>query len=517
MDTVSYRGLEMRVVQSLPHARTVELDESRNSYKWTRWDLSFIVTLEPLALSANLVSPPYNNLNVAPLTANAANYQNKTSVKPTMPGVTDTLIRRFLEYPRGQLIVTASGPPLAADGTPQPIKNFTTNASVVVLRSPAAGMECDANSGPFCKVNSIQEVAGERMWLLHLTFTTYIYEDSLDSITGTPPILISNRWAVTTDTNESHLTDRIVEGIVHFRNDQLLAAETGNGESITDFYRSVFASFTVPSGFQRKKVQCTTLAQGNMVRYRIVDREQPLQQVNIGNADKVPSIRLEYTERSWMWRGSAARAVGQGLDAPARVPAWAEPFLPLFGAGGVAAFNLLIRGANVLHSGAKQLPKRYKTVIVRAWGNRLFDRAAIVGRAVQLLVGRMGTASLLLPHTAEMSISYHSAQMMAQAEQTFEWSFSDAPTVSITTALNLTNLLFNNPDRRGVGDLLFDGYAGQNADVTGMLQRSPNFTQPPFPSQSGTHGTWPRFSPAYLADLATQTLESIGASPDAPP
>src|SRR6185369_11372922 len=109
MDLVSYRGIPMRIVQSLPHLRMPELDESRATYKWTRCDFSFIVTLEPAALSAIPAQLPDTGATI-PNTANAADFQaGRAAIPPTMPGQTDAAIRRFLEYPRGTLIIRSIG------------------------------------------------------------------------------------------------------------------------------------------------------------------------------------------------------------------------------------------------------------------------------------------------------------------------------------------------------------------------------------------------------------------------
>ncbi|MDT7817746.1 MAG: hypothetical protein QOJ42_7662 [Acidobacteriaceae bacterium] len=413
-----------------------------------------------------------------------------------MPADTDVAIRRFLEFPRGNLVIFSTD-------------MLTGQPTSVVLRSPAVNpngstQACDANNGPFCKVNSIQEIAGERLWQIHLVFETYIREDSLAS-GEEEPILVSNQWSVATDTNWQHLTTRIIEGMVHFRADRLI-----NTLNPAEAFRSTFASFTVPLGFQRTQVQSRTLASGNQVAYRIVDSEEPMLRPESATRRVV---RLEYTESSWQWAGSigrgAAQALSQGFEAP--------PIL-----SGPSAIGGWFRGRvmGLANSGVNQLPKRHKTVIVRAWGNREMPRSGLINLGMALAVSRMGTQAFILPSTSESIISYHSAQMMAQIQSTIRWSFSDTGGIgNLQNVFTLGTALFSNPSG-GVGDARFENFIRQPEDSP-QLFIGPQFNraQTPFPHDSGTRGTWYDGSdPQILARLTKQTLESIGAQdPGVPP
>lgn len=512
MNIIYYRGCPLQVLRSNPWVREVVLDESNQSYKWTKWTISAVVTYNPEAITyAPSAGGGGNGPGVnqrgpgggpdtgagAPTPGGVFRRSVGDAGGPSrMPADTDVAIRRFFEFPRGNLVVFSTD-------------MLTGQPTSVVLRSPAINpngstQACDANNGPFCKVNSIQEVAGERLWQIHLVFETYIREDSLAS-GQVAPILVSNQWSVSTGTNWQHLTTRIIEGIVHFRADRLI-----NTLNPAEAFRSTFAAFTVPSGFQRTEVLCRTLASGNQVAYRVVDTDQPFQKIGIANKN---SVRLEYSESSWVWVGSAGRALGASIS---NLMSTITPgnILTPFAIGGAVANFVRGQSAAIMN----ELPKRYKTCTVRAWGNRDMRRPGLTNLALSLSTSLMGTRAWIDTTTSETIISYHSAQMMAQVQTTSKWSFSEAG--GITSLPNLINLgnLFANPDA-GTGDFTLAGFIGAG-ESTPLLQIVPNANpQTPFPYDSGTRGTWSSVSdPQILARLTTQVLESLGdQNPGAPP
>lgn len=508
MNLISYRGMPLQVLRSNPWVREVVLDESQQSYRWTKWTISAIVTYNPAAVTyapsagggAGGAGRNPRGLGGMPDTGAGAPTPGGVFNPPgpqRMPADTDVAIRRFLEFPRGALVV------LSTD-------MLTGLPNSVVLRSPAQNpngsfQACDANNGPFCKVNSIQEIAGERLWQIHVVFETYIREDSLAS-GASPPTLVSNQWSVATDTNWQHLTTRVIEGMVHFRADRLI-----NTLNPAEAFRSTFAAFTVPNGFQRKQVLCRTLASGNQIAYRIVDSEEPFQKAG---QPATASVRLEYTESSWMWRGSFARGAAQAIQN--RPTAGIGTFLNPVALGAFARDLVL----NPINSAINQLPKCYKTVIARAWGNREMSRAGLINLVMALANSRMGTVSLWLPATSETIITYHSAQMMAQIQSTYNWSFSETGGIgNVQNLFTIGTSLFSAP-AGGVGNATFDAYARQPEDSP-QLFVEPNFNRPqaPMPHDSATRGTWyQNTDPQFFARLTTQVLESIGAQdPGAPP
>lgn len=510
MNIIQYRGCPLQVLRSNPWVREVILDESGTSYKWTKWTISAIVTYNPDAISyapsPGTAGPgrnprgaggaPDSGINAPRVGGVASVALGAGSGPERMPADTDVAIRRFLEFPRGPLVVFSTD-------------MLTGRPTSVMLRSPVQNPDgslqpCDANNGPFCKVNSIQEVAGERLWQIHLTFETYIYEDSLR--TGqSPPTIVSNRWSITVDTNWQHLTTRIIEGIVHFRADLMLTEPDSNP---AETFRGEFANFTVPAGFQRTQVLCKTLPQGNQIAYRIVDTDQPYQK---NSTAALQSVRLEYKESSWMWQGSFGRAVGQTANWAATNPVTAIAMPQVLAAQG-------------LQFGLAQLPKRYKTVIARAWGNRNMPRATLVGIAMSVANARMGTAGFIDTSTNECIVTYSSAQMMAQVQSTSRWSFSESAGMLLLDLVNLSEFFGDFPSV-GIGDLTLMGFAGQDGAVRGgLLRQQANTANTPFPNDSGTRGTWSDSGPGFINDsqmfsrLLTQTLEGIGTqSPGAPP
>ncbi len=387
MDFLSYRGLPLQILQSTVHERAPQHDKSHSTFECTRWLVSFLVTYNPGAISYPAVG------GGLPIPGSGQ-----------MPVITDKTIRAFLEKPRGQLIVRSA----TAPNTPYAnLVNPAVNPASVVIVSPEGNRVCDVRNGPFCKVNSVQEVPGERLWKIHLTFETYINTPA--AITGLPtiPFILNNRWSVTQDINWQHMSTRIYQGICTVNaallNDPNFNPNiAGCRNRVLDSIRQSFAGFSVPLGFQRTFVKVEMTPDGNNAVYVVRDDQR---HYNQPNQPDVP--RIEVQDSNFCRHGSWGRGALQALNLS---PYWWDYN---FGA------NVQRLTAGISQAFATNLPRFNRNVIVRVWGNIKTQRPTLVSIALAIGAARMGQASVLSTTTSELVITGDSNRNI-----TMNWSRS---------------------------------------------------------------------------------------------
>jgi hypothetical protein len=500
MDFISYRGLPMRVIQSLSWGKEPLLDQAgHTTYECSRYHGSLLVAYNPGAVSF----PP--GTNPAALPVPAPTPPNQIELPPAgqgqLPAQTEVAIRNYLEQPRGQLIAMSAG------------NIWLKSPSDRTIASNSLG---DVRNGPFLKVNTIQYSQGERLWKIHLNFETYVNENpsGVSPENPFPPLILSNRWYATDDTNWQHLRTRIYQGTCTVRGDVL--GTNVPPQNMIDGFRDSFAAFSVPLGMQRVKVHVTVTPDGNTAHYTVIDEEQLFNQ----NFDS-PAIRIETVDTTWMWTGSVRRAIA-GIGGASRVINDLGPRSMQFGP--FAIFAQLRNLGGIISDASNQtranLPKMYKNLVVRCWGNQLTPRTELVAYAIRVAVTRMGTTNLIDATTSEVSVS-QDTNKFCQVSYTISWGQDIAAnfiggnigTLYIATAelfgagignLNgagaFTNSIMTDPDTRNINGL-------------NVLQ-SQRLINPPFPADSQTRGT---ASLPTLQVLLTQTLEGFNASPAAVP
>lgn len=486
MDFLSYNGLALNILQTNSIQREPILDPSDSTYLYTRWRGDFICTYSPGAINyqAN-ANPP------------VANGQGPNG---TLPAVTDASIRAWLERPRGLLIIKSLGN--------------------VVLQSPATvnGRQetCDATTGPILRVESIDEVQGERTWKIRLLFETCIRE----SPTGTLPtaangLIVSNRWSVTYDTNWQALTTRTYRGICTVRGDLLrdpnILAAPNTG--LIDSLRNVFAAFSVPQNFQRTAVNVVVTPDGNNAHYVVTDTEQLWNKVGLVSSN-VP--RVEAADANWIWYGSWGRAAVQAGNGVLGNMLGIVP-------GPWNGWGWFTLGRSLLSNGmpaiSAQLPKRYKQSIVRVWGNRNVPRTSLTLLALSIAMGRLGQTALFDTTASEILVTGDTSNYVT-VQWTIHWDYQ----LQIAGfPLGLSGIQLG--PNAGPGDNTWAGSMVQSTDMTltqngaaGPVMLTQNAgNNPPFfdagtanPNSGGTRGT-------FLQAAITQVLESFNTSPAAVP
>lgn len=498
MDFLSYRGLPMRILQSTVHERAPQHDKSNSTYECTRWLVSFLVTYNPEAISYHGLG---GNIIPQPLSGR-------------MPVLTDTAIRKFLEQPRGQLIVrSATTPNMPYVG----LVNPNTDPGSIVICSPtgagAAMRPCDARNGPFCKVNSIQEVPGERLWKIHLTFETYVNEN-----TGYPFIL-NNRWSVHQDINWQHMSTRVYQGICTVNaallNDPNFTAAQTNALGLPgyipnslDSIRQSFAGFSVPVGFQRTFVKVEMTPDRNSAVYVVRDEQRHYNQPNALN---VPKIDVQ--DANYVQHGSWGRAVAQNMGQP---PIGLN-FTPFFGPI-LMGEEALRRAAGAI---AANLPRFNRNVIVRVWGNPKIQRPDLVSIGLAVASNRMGGAPILDTTTSELVVTGDSNRLI-----TVNWSCQwgrDNAFASFTNAIAAITAFFLPGLTGAPGGTSFASSTGTDLNVTaavpavGSFQLTPNIVaNPPMGGRQAGQGNTRSVlgsDTGNIAPLITQVLEGFNIAP----
>ena len=484
MDSLSYRGLTFTILQTLGWEREDLLDPSGTTYECTRYRGSMILAYNPGAASFQS-----NGLNTP--TASAGK----------MPVDTDNAIRLFMSQPRGLLRIFSAG--------------------TLWLESPrlrnGVRDQCDVRNGPFVKVHSVVQIPGERLWRIHFDVETYVNERPVEATTKLPHLMLSNRWYASDTTNWQHLRTRVMQGICTVRGDTLRRQAIPE----IDLIRPLFASFTVPTGFQRESVQVSVTPDGNSAHYTVVDVEQLF-----NKSSNSPAIRIQISDNGWYWTGTAMRMLGQVggfAGIAARGVAAGSYFASAAASGGLnpsgaALVNLVLETSNLLGAAAtNNLPKAYKNVVVRVWGNQRTPRSNLVHYAMSAAIQRIGTPNVFLTSSHEVQISQDSENFV-QVSYTLNWGL-DVPAAAIggPGAAAFAAGIFAQPDPawRLFSQQVLESSTTQVLTPQGMFTHGQGvFRNPAFPSSLGTRGTasLPPSAPV-LQLLVSQTLEGFNTSP----
>lgn len=130
-----------------------------------------------------------------------------------------------------------------------------------------------------------------------------------------PPFVLSNRWSAREELDEAAFSTRVYEGRVVFRADLLRAFFTqpvgapNPRIAVPDDFRSWFARFFVPFGFQRQQVIVEQEPSGFAVRYRVTDTQMPTTLLD-HRACKLDIIRVTGVGRKSPAEAGAALVTG---------------------------------------------------------------------------------------------------------------------------------------------------------------------------------------------------------------
>lgn len=354
MAIVTYRGIELDVVQTNEFGRKEVMSSDGTTYLYTEWTIDVNCVLNPQATSYIAGA-----VGVSPTQQDGKNSTD-----------TDKAIREWLLQPRGTLSVSVDG---------------------LLLTSPLSGYVVDAANGPIPEICTITSVIGIKTLIVHFRIKTCVNEIGGDSPSNRY-ILLSHRWKWSASIDKDHLTTRTTEGEAIFRADVL--ADSG---TTPDQYRA-FLFPPVPSNFRRTSVEVLEPADGNKVLYRVVDTEHFF---NVGTNS--PSTRIEcYQTVNYQKAGlgqAAASGLGSSVAAGAASGAVVGGGLALSTGGALTPAILVGAGIGGVGGAAKHLltgaasaltPSINNHIFVRVWGNRSSNRRALEDLAFAIALARVG-------------------------------------------------------------------------------------------------------------------------------
>lgn len=288
--------------------------------------------------------------------------------------------------------------------------------------------------------------------------------------------------------------------------------KVGNARFI-DALRNEFCGFTIPRGFQRQEVRVSVTPDGNTAHYSVIDAEQLFCQDT-----NCPTVRIEISDSSWIWAGSPGRAVAQmggvfGLGA--RAAAVANPL------GNSTLWQFAVDMSNIVMA---NIPKAYRNILVRCWGDAVRERTTLVQFAMAVVRTRMGQLAPLLNTTTSELLVTQDTNNFVQCSYTFNWS-NDVIAGLIGGPVGVA--------AAGINQIMGTGTTEAQAAFNRGIEASPNTPTnmgtvsqplpgtvppvcPPFWGQGGVRSTQV-FSDPNLGILITQILEGFDSVPASVP
>lgn len=349
MSGLIYNGIDLKVIRTVNFSKRPQMTPDGTTYLYTRYDLEVACVFNPACTSYSLPGSLAGGVQYP-----GDGVPNVEAGK--MAGVTEASLQHILSQPRKTLIYTQTG--------------------AALLVSPLIGESCDAANGPFVEECRVQEMHGERTFLVHLRFVTY-----LKLCTGTDP-LIAHRWKQYVEIDQDYFAQRITEGEATFRADLLVRL----GQWPDQYRSQLFHS--VPKGFKREQITVNVNEAGTALSYRYVDREMPL--VYGDNGANSGLTRIEaYMTGSWQQTGAkTAAAQHRGALHGMAFSLMAGPT----SGGGIPVLSQIVSTGMTI--GAARLPKYSYHFMVRVWGSNFATRGLLTTVALSIIAARIPTPEL---------------------------------------------------------------------------------------------------------------------------
>ncbi len=276
---LTYGGISIDVFQVLEYRTEVVRHE--NQYLYTRHTIRVRGYFHP-AVTSYRGPAARGPLGPTPIVFDPNN--------PNQPATTHQALRYALSRPRQTL--TFSVPDVSGPNKPD----------IVVLKSPLNNQGVDSLNGPTPLFLAVTEISGAKMWMVEFGVETHVHESYEQP---QAPILLSNFWTMRQEIDNDLYTTQIAEGEAVFDLNQLAV----QGKRADDYRQLVV--YPVPPRFKRKEVQIQVSPTGESVRWRVVDREEPIQPYH----QYVARVTGEQTllTKSGAWSGWLDTVIGGAL------------------------------------------------------------------------------------------------------------------------------------------------------------------------------------------------------------
>lgn len=242
MSDLSYNGISLKMLKTNLLGRDVVYGPDGADRWYTQWTIDVDCIYNPGATAYTL--DPDGEPVVAPFAPGGP------LIGGALAPTTDLAIREALTEPRQKLVYSIPG----ADGP------------IVLLSSPAGSATVDAHDGPKPISCHVRQIVASKTWLVNFRIETYVSE--CDPPDQADPLL-SNRYEVSHQINDQHLTTLAYAGVALFRSDALQFTATGNADAFRDRCLP-----PLPPGFQRKAIDVRVSSTGNSLMWHVVDVEK---------------------------------------------------------------------------------------------------------------------------------------------------------------------------------------------------------------------------------------------------
>lgn len=347
---------------------------------------------EKLIMSSDGVDPLYTEVTIS---VSSVWHPNATTTQDAnqnnMPAAAAiAVLRRTLMEPRKQLIFTVDR------------HYLNGNDSNIIVQSPqgeppgGGPYPCDAKNGPIPISCDIINLFGEQTAIVNFSIVTWIAEST--SAHG----VISNRWTMSSDFDESYYTQRTIVGEAIFRTDILrqisgnnagnlaLQNPSGLNNIMPDRWRAILIP-KVPIGFQRVSQNVTQDSSGTKLNYKVVDMEQPLVFTNKRITRVSGSYTDTYGTSPTATRRGAAHAGREALrhmmEAAGR--GGQSEDAPGLSAAAGALFAGIERTMSVAEYADSVLPKRSMTLEISVTGRYDSNKRDLI-TAMQTIIAGFG-------------------------------------------------------------------------------------------------------------------------------
>lgn len=485
---LTYGGVQIQILKThLIHTEDI-YDPTGLDYLWTRYVIDVSGIVNPAATS--YVTVPGN---ASPLPAAGA---------PAV--VTIANIRDTLSLPRQQLTLTdEAGNTLIQSPTsaPVPAPVFKPGGGIINnIVQPPVPLDCDCDGqGPKpLKPPEVFFVQGTGKTIgVRFSISTTINDSIfwvgeggltlLGHAAPKPPVILSNRWSVEERLDEGAFSTRVYKGRALFRADLLRAilaplvpadsppVPNTNRLAIPDDFRSYWAGFYVPNGFQRRQVWVQQDPSGFAVDYQVTDLQLP---VSILPTER-RAYKIEATRRTGISRPRTDEDIRYwGQEGPSIAGNYATAIGDIFSLKtyvnpGEAISRQFTQGLALMVS---HLPRVNDEIVITVYGQPGSNRQALAKLCYKVLVnaGELNEAA---------GFGAHGVIADLQQDLLGKWV-----RLTVVRKLGPVNSLYQvggNPNNM-VANLLSvvqadDGIPGVTSSTAGV--------QPPFPNDGNTRGT----------------------------
>lgn len=485
MAVLTYGGIVLQVLKTHHIGSEDVYDETGLDYLWTKYtfDVTGLVNLA----NTSYTTQPNNPAPVA------------TPGQP--PFLTVANIRDTLSLPRQQLTYTDEvGNEMVRSpaDAPVPAAQFQPGGGIQNnIVQPPVPLDCDCDGGPKpLRPAEVLAVHGAgKSVIVRFTVSTTVNDSIfwtgqggltvLGRAAPKPPVILSNRWSLTESLDEAAFSTRIYSGRAVFRADLLrdltITPDDGAGKrlAVPDDFRSYWASFNIPPGFQRQQVFVEQEPSGFAVRYRVVDVQLPVTLTD-RRAYKLEVLQTTGMEtvgtEQQLEKFVATMAEGAISDAASL------NFDPFHDAGVALAASLRFAKAS-LDLNLSNIPRSTDAYVITATGQPGSRRLDLAGLCYKVLANFIGFAdNFWSSQSARLTLDIMGkwAQLVVTVER--------GPFRSAVVTGNA----------HGGAAIDVRGRIPADDGMNGITSTTPG-TQPPFPSDSGVRGT-------ALEWLVAQTL-----------